>query len=249
MKNSVYALAYLTEQNLLLAGQNFEGIHFIDAIQQKEIASIELSKSQIFDIKINGDRAYIASGDGTLFIIDINNRSIIKRVKLAEKSVRAIAINNRLGHIAVGLSDNSIRILSLNDLSQRYVISAHKSSVFTLLYDPVTNLLLSGSRDAHLKRWDPSNNYQLEKSVVAHMYAINSLALNPDGNLFVSASMDSTIKVWDSKTMSLLKVIDRSRHLGHTSSVNKVFWTDHANMLISCGDDKNIIVWDLSVNY
>ncbi len=249
MKNSVYAMAYLTGQNTLFAGQNFEGIHFIDTILQKEVASVELEKSQIFDIKIHDGRAYIGSGDGILYVMDLQTRSLVKRVKLSVKSIRAIAINSELNDIAVGLSDNTIRILSLADLTQKVVINAHKLSVFALQYDPHSNMLLSGSRDAHLKRWDPSNNYQLKKSVVAHTYAINSLSLSPDGNLFVSASMDKTIKVWETESMSLLKVIDRSRHAGHTSSVNKVLWTNHENLLISCGDDKNIIVWDLSVYF
>jgi WD40 repeat protein len=61
--------------------------------------------------------------------------------------------------------------------------------------------------------------------------------------------MDKTIKVWETESMTLLKVIDRSRHAGHTNSVNKVLWTNYENLLISCGDDKNIIVWDLAVYY
>jgi len=249
MKNSVYALAFLTGQNTLLAGQNFEGIHFIDTNLQMEVASVELEKSQIFDIKIHEGRAYIGSGDGVLYVMDLATRSLIKRVKLSDKSIRTIAIDRELNDIAVGMSDNTIRILSLRDLTQKLVINAHKLSVFTLQYDPLTNMLISGSRDAHLKRWDPEQNYQLEKSVVAHTYAINSICLSPDGKFFVSASMDKTIKVWETETMTLLKVIDRSRYAGHTSSVNKVFWTNHENLLVSCGDDKNIIVWDLSVYY
>jgi len=249
MKNSVYALNRITGQNILLAGQNFEGLHFIHTETKVEDASLELSKSQIFDIKNHDARAYIATGDGVLFVIDLVANAVVKRIKLSDKSVRAIAINSELGDIAVGLSDNTIRILDLKTYAQKYSIHAHKLSVFALMYDPATNMLLSGSRDAHLKRWNSLNHYTLDNSVVAHMYAIHSLCLSPDGMLFVSSSMDKTIKVWETGTMTLLKVIDQSRHAGHTNSVNKVLWTRHHNLLISCGDDKNIIVWDLTVNY
>jgi WD40 repeat protein len=57
--------------------------------------------------------------------------------------------------------------------------------------------------------------------------------------------MDKTIKIWDLHTFQLLKVIDRSRHAGHATSVNKVLWTDHAGQLLSCSDDRKISVWDL----
>lgn len=249
MKNSVYALAFLTGQSTLLAGQNFEGLHFIDTNDKTEVGSLDMGKNQIFDIKIHKNRAYIGTGDGTLYVLDLLTRSLVKRIKLSDKSIRAIDINPALNELATGISDNTIRILTLTELSQKYVINAHKSSVFTVQYDPRTNMLLSGGRDACLKRWNPDNNYQLDKSVIAHMYAINSICLNPEGNLFASASMDKTIKIWETESMTLLKVIDSSRHAGHASSANKVLWTNYENLLISCGDDKNIIVWDLSVNY
>jgi WD40 repeat protein len=46
----------------------------------------------------------------------------------------------------------------------------------------------------------------------------------------------------------LLKVIDKSRHAGHATSVNKVLWTDHQDQIVSCSDDRKISVWELKFN-
>ena len=80
------------------------------------------------------------------------------------------------------------------------------------------------------------------------MYAVNTVSISPDHKNFVTGSMDKSIKVWNLETFQLLKVIDKSRHAGHATSVNKVLWSDHHGQVLSCSDDKKISVWDLSFN-
>ena len=248
MKNSVYALNYRSDENVLLAGQNYEGVHFIDISSMKDEGSIQIPKTQIFDIKSYKDKVFIGTSEGILYVLDFESRAWIKKIKLSDKSIRTIAINERFGDLALGLSDNTIRILDLDDLSPKYLINAHKLSVFSLVYDPITNNLISGSRDAHLKIWSSIDQYKLQDSLVAHMHAINSISIHPDGNYFVTGSMDKSIKVWDLQSFKLLKVIDRSRHAGHATSVNKVLWTNFNNQILSCSDDQKISVWDLCFN-
>ncbi len=248
MKNSVYALNYRSDDEILLAGQNFEGIHYIDIPNKKDEGSVQISNAQIFDIKSFENRIFIGTSDGVLYVLDFESRAFIKKIKLSDKSIRTIAVNSNLGDIAVGLSDNTIRVLDLDDLKPKYLINAHKLSVFTLVYDPFSNNLISGSRDAHLKVWSSIDQYKLLESVVAHMYAINSISIKSTNDFFVTGSMDKSIKVWDLKTLQLLKVIDRSRHAGHATSVNKVLWTNRADQVLSCSDDKKISVWELGFN-
>jgi WD repeat-containing protein 61 len=248
MKNSVYALNYRPKENILLAGQNFEGIHFFDISDRKDVGSVKISGAQIFDIKSHENRILIGTSEGVLYVLDFETRAFIKKIKLSDKSVRTIAINKKLGDLAVGLSDNTIRILDLETFKPKYLIHAHKLSVFTLLYDSKTDLLISGSRDAHLKIWSSKDKYKLHESVVAHMYAINSISINSSNDLLVTCSMDKSIKVWDLDSFKLLKVIDKSRHAGHATSVNKVLWTDHQDQIVSCSDDRKISVWELKFN-
>lgn len=247
--SSIYALCYYAERDVLIVGQNFDGIHLIDVTKKEEVGSIKLGTSAIFDIKVIKDRIFAALANGEVHILDLTTLKTIEVIEASEKSARTIAISEEHGHFTVGFSDNFIRIYSLIDFSLIHEMEAHKISVFTVQYSPDQRYLISGSRDAHLKIWDTKNGYELHESIVAHMFAINHLDFSPDGKHFVTCSMDKSIKVWDAETFKLLKVIDKARHAGHGTSINKVLWTNHNNLLLSASDDRSISIWDINFNF
>ncbi|MFY0688882.1 MAG: WD40 repeat domain-containing protein [Cyclobacteriaceae bacterium] len=240
---SVYALAYDSQKDELVIGQNFDGISVIGVDDKVEKHSLSFTKSAIFDIKLDEKYVFAACGNGELVVIDRAKWQIEKRVQLSEKSARTIALNEQ--HIAVGYSDNYIRIFERESFNCVHEFRAHDISVFTLQFDPTGRYLVSGSRDAQIKIWEVQN-YELVNAISAHMYAINHLTFSPDHRHFVSCSMDKSIKIWDSSSFKLQKVIDKARHAGHGTSVNKLAWLSFKNYLVSCSDDRTISVWDIN---
>ena len=245
LPNSVYALHHHRESNFLIAGHNYDGIHVIDWKNKKELGSLQLTTAAIFDIQSLGRDLFVATGDGSLIKVDAMNLTISGQAQQASKSARAIAISRSRGEIAVGYSDNFIRVFDSDSLKLIYEWNAHANSVFTVRYTPDEKLVLSGSRDARLKVWDAGNNYGQAAEVVAHLYAINHLDFSPDGKHFVTCSMDKSIKVWDTEKLKLLKVIDKARHAGHGTSVNKVLWTSYNDQVLSASDDRTISIWGI----
>ena len=245
LPNSVYALHYHAESNQLLAGHNYDGIHFIDWQNKKELASLHITTAAIFDIQSLGNRIFVACGDGSIVSINLERLVVTDRNKHSENKARTIAIHAKRGELAVGYSDNFIRIFDIDSLELKHEWHAHLNSVFTLRYSPDGNYLFSGSRDARLKVWDVQAGYLQAAEVVAHMYAINHLEFSPDGKHFVTCSMDKSIKVWDTEGLQLLKVIDKARHAGHGTSVNKLLWTSFESQLLSASDDRKISSWQI----
>jgi WD40 repeat protein len=245
LPNSIYAMLYHAHTDTLVVGHNYEGIHILDWKNKSELGSLQLTKAAIFDLKAYGADILVATGEGMLMKVDSKNLIVKGKVQASQKSARTIAINEQLGEVAVGYSDHHIRVFDLDNLILKYDWKAHDNSVFTLQYGP-ENKLMSGSRDARLKVWDAGKNYQQAAEVVAHMYAINHLAFSRDSKHFVTCSMDKSIKVWDAQALKLLKVIDRSRHAGHGTSVNRVLWTNYNDQLLSASDDRTISVWNIN---
>lgn len=246
MSTSVYALHYLAHREVLIIGQNYQGIHLVDVKSKMEVGSLRLTKSAIFDIQSHEDLAFVSTGAGEVFVVYLPKLTIVKKIQDSTESARCIAINVLSKEFSVGYSDNSIRIYNLETFELKQTIAAHKNSVFTIVYSPDNQYLLSSGRDAHLKVWNVKNNYTIEKEIVAHMYTINHIVYSPDGKHFSTCSMDKSIKIWDAQQFTLLKVIDKARYAGHGTSVNKLLWTSYRNMVISASDDRSISVWDLA---
>jgi WD40 repeat protein len=243
LPNSVYALHYDVQSNLLIAGHNYDGIHLLEWENKKEVGSLHFTKAAIFDILALDKKVFVASGDGMITCIDLEKLSVVHQKKQSEKKARTLAIHTKRGELAVGFSDHYIRIFDLDTLILKQEWQAHANSVFTVRYSPDGNFLFSGSRDARIKVWDVQAGYLPLTEIVAHMYAINHIEFSPDGKHFVTCSMDKSIKVWDLEELKLLKVIDKARHAGHGTSVNKLLWT--SDKLLSASDDRSISSWEI----
>ena len=242
---SVYALAYDSMRGQLWLGQNFEGIQVVDLATKQIVNSSKITNASIFDIQFFENQAFVALSDGVLIAMDVPHFAVRKHLKAANQSARCVAVCPQTREVAVGYSDHLIRIFGIDDLALRHTLNAHSNSVFTLKYSPDGRFLLSGGRDAHLKVWEVVNDYALHKDIAAHLFAINHLIYSPDHVWFATCSMDKSIKIWDAATFQLLKVIDRARHAGHGTSVNKLLWTSFQQQLLSCSDDRLVSVWSV----
>ena len=240
---SVYALCLDKLRNTLWIGQNYEGIQLLDPINNKIQNTIKITTAAIFDIQILRDKALIATGDGIIVVMDIHSFSVQKHIKVSDKSIRSIAFNSLTSEFATGDSEGNVCIFDMVGFALKKTIRSHNKSVFTVQYSPDGRYLFTAGRDAHLMIWDAAGNYESVIDIPAHMYAVNHICFSPDATLFATCSMDKSIKVWDSDTFKLKKIIDRARHAGHGTSVNKLLWTTHENQLISCSDDRLISVW------
>ncbi|WP_035726590.1 WD40 repeat domain-containing protein [Eisenibacter elegans] len=247
--HAVYALCMIPGSNQLIVGHNTQGIHLIDTQAKKELYSVKLTDAAIFDIQVQLPYAYIACGDGVVIVFDLMHRAVRQHLKASHERVRALALHPTAPQLAVGYSDAHIRVFDTEHLNPLYDFEAHQNSVFTLQYSPDGQHLVSGGRDAHLAVWSATEHYSPKAKIAAHLYALNSLCFSPSGRFMASGSMDKSVKIWDTQEWQLLKVIDKARHAGHGTSVNKVLWTNHQGQLLSAGDDRLISLWDVKFKY
>ena len=245
LPHSVYALEVDSKRNTLIVGHNYEGIHVIDLVEKKESWNVKLGAAAIFDLKVFDEELFVATGDGVLFVVDLEARAIKRHIKLSSKSIRVLAIAPFKKQLALGFSDHSIQILDLAQGAAPIArLEGHTNSVFALGFTPDEAVLVSGGRDACLKFWN-TNSYLLEENVVAHLYAINYLSFREDGQYLVTCSMDKSLKLWDMSSRNLVKVIDKARNAGHGTSINKVFWSTYSGVIVSVSDDRTIAIWQI----
>ena len=245
VQNSVYALRHLPELGLLVLGHNFQGIQAIDLSQKQLVHATALPPVAIFEIVFSESRQrlYVALGDGTLAVLTVPDFRLEKLLRIADKSLRCLALHEGRSELAVGSSDTFTRILDLDSLEVKCLLGESTNSVFSVAYSLDGTRLLTTGRDAQIRTWDVATGYTLTGSIPAHMYTINHLAFSPDGRYLASCSLDKSIKLWDATTLTLLRVLDRTRAAGHGTSVNRLVWPGAENRLVSCSDDRSLAVW------
>lgn len=244
--SAIYTICHIPEKKLLLVGTSAGSIYILDLEKKEEIKILQYHTAPVFDIKYSAitNCFYTAGGDGNFAVCSIDTLSLIKIKKLCADKVRSVTFNYNACEIAVASGDCNVRIFDLYTVEEKKTVLAHQLSANILRYSPDKKLILTGGRDACLNIWD-AKNYTLIKSIPAHNYAIYDIAYSPDKTLFATASRDKTVKIWDAQTFELLVRINKENYDGHVNSVNKVFWSTYKNYLISTGDDKTIMVWDI----
>ena len=242
----VFSICFLKNQQRLVAGDMNGGTHWMDLQHPETTMDIAHHRKGVFDILSIGEHVFTAGGDGMLTRWAASEGRSLESFQLANQPLRCLDYCESTHEIAAGASDGCIYFLNAQTLELNHVIeNAHHHSVFTVKYHPVNRLLLSGGRDAHLKIWDLENGWANIYAGPAHWFTINSIVFHPQGLLFATGSRDKTIKIWDAQSFELLKVLDTVRDGCHVNSVNKLFWSSHNYTLISCSDDRSIILWEI----
>lgn len=245
----IYSLYADESKDRVLIGQAAGGLHVISLREKKEIRLLQYHGAPIFHIAISKRHNVLFSltGDGKLGVIDNDSLELKALLTVSEGKLRACALNEDETMLVVGGADGTITIFSLPGMIPVKHWQAHEKgfSVNAIAFTPGDKQLLTGSRDAHLNIFDVENDFRLLKSIPAHNYAIYSIVFSPDKKYFATCSRDKTIKIWDANDMDILYRIDLEKNEGHKNSVNKIVWNNKTGQLISAGDDRNIMIWDI----
>lgn len=242
VSNPVYCVRYCHILGWLAIGTSTGAIHIIDAIEKKEIHHLQLHVKGIYDIQFDDDKnlMYVAGGDGVLSVWSLPSFQLLRSIPLCEEKVRQIALRAD-GIIAVACGDGNIRILEPSFFNEIATIRAHEGGATAVCWHPNKPVLISGGKDAHLKCWKSDLDYKSLISIPAHYFAIYSFAFLEKNKILATASRDKTIKIWDANSLEHLQTIDSSKST-HTHSVNRIIAC--GRQLVSCGDDRQIIIWE-----
>jgi WD40 repeat protein len=243
---SVYALSFLPEKNMLVVAVNNDGFHFIDPDAGKEIFAIPAGERQWFRMRQMPDGHILACGSGGCLAKLHPEEKSIGFFQQGIADLRGMAVFES-GKVMLGSSAAELSLLEPGPGTAKELVSGHEKTIFAISAYPDGKSLVSAGRDARLNlhQKQSSGSWELKQSVPAHLYGIHDVCLHPVKPLLASAGMDKNVKIWDAENLRLLRVLDRSRHGGHSHSVNHLCWLAKPDLLLSCSDDRSILAWDI----
>lgn len=116
----------------------------------------------------------------------------------------------------------------------------HCAEVYSVVFSPPGNYIISGSSDCEIRIWDVDTGDTIAGPFTVHTNLMHLSARSPDGNRLASCFADGTIRVSDVRTGEM--VLEPLR--GHTSSVYQVVYSPDGSCLASCSADGTIRLWD-----
>jgi WD40 repeat protein len=245
MEDPCFAVHFIREENLLLVGTAAGNLHVIDLSAKHEKHNFKVHNKGVFHIaKLPNDPlVVVAGGDGFLSVWNIHTWKLVRHFTLGDDKLRHLNVCNE--RLYVVTSGGETIVFDLPWLNEIIRFKSHEGGTYCSSIHPLKNVLTTGGKDGYIRFWDSTNQFKEVHAIPAHNFGIYRICYSPNGHLAASASRDKTIKFWRTSDFEVVGRIERPELPGHTHSVNDLLWLDDNNLL-STGDDRRILHWDIA---
>jgi hypothetical protein len=245
LPQSPYSIGLLQKNTQLLVALSNGDLHLFDLQNRKEIRYIKHHQHAVFGICAPENSPFVFTGDaeGNIAVWKTEDFKHLIDVPLSCGKIRRMQWDEETGWLWCACQDGSIKAIETNYFNSVFDFPAHTDGTTALLI--YEKHLFSGGKDAYLNQWQLTDTQPAcILSTPAHHFVIYDLiSLGKHNEFLVSASRDKSIKLWRKDSLQFMQKIDL-KNGGHKHSVNRLLRLDNRRF-VSCGDDKNIILWEI----
>ncbi|KAI3368439.1 hypothetical protein L3Q82_025447, partial [Scortum barcoo] len=236
----VEAEVSINEDGTLFDGRPIESLSLIDAV----MPDVVQTRQQAYRDKMAQQQAAAsAPATATGGSIAGNAKNGENTANGEENGAHALANN----HADLMEVDGDVEIPQ----NKAMVLRGHESEVFICAWNPVSDLLASGSGDSTARIWNLSENSTSSSTQLVLRHCIReggqdvpsnkdvtSLDWNSEGTLLATGSYDGFARIW-TKDGNLASTLGQ-----HKGPIFALKWNKKGNFILSAGVDKTTIIWD-----
>lgn len=112
----------------------------------------------------------------------------------------------------------------------------HSVAIRSITQLPGTELIVSGSGDKTAHVWNSLSGETVQ--ICNHHIDVVQCVCAIQSNVFATGSNDCSIAIWQVGVEAPLRILQ-----GHTSLVYGLSWNQAMNQLLSCSEDRSVIIW------
>ncbi|MEA4918693.1 WD40 repeat domain-containing protein [Proteiniphilum sp.] len=210
-----------------------------NAQQSKLFSNFSTDENIIYDICFTHNGGAIGIADGkSVKVYSMETIKLIRNFKNEHrKQILSIDISADSTLLVSGGKDSTIVIW---DFKEGRLLKSMKAEgiVTSVSVSPDSRYLAYGGSDHKVSLFDITNE-KLVAVFAEHSDDITSIAFSPGGDYIAASSGDNLITVYGNGALV-------SELSGHKDFVRDISFDSDGTKLISCGDDGNVIIWDIS---
>lgn len=185
---------------------------------------------------INPKELLIASGNGTIALMDPETLRVIRRVQL-DGRVTSLQLNAERDHAFIGTDKCNIYCLALDDFEYELRRSSHYKGIHNAAFPPnYSSLFVTASND--IRVWNRETTKELLRISIPNCDC-KSVAISHDGKQIISGWSDGKIRAFLPKTGRLIYAINDA----HSGGVNAINICSDGIRVVSGGDDGRVRLW------
>lgn len=245
----VQAVTFSPDGTKALSASLGDGVRYWDIDAKKELAHFNAhpvaNLYAAFDVKFTPDgTSAVSSGqDKAVEIWNLKKLSSERRLVGHPWGVNAVSVSPR-GDVILSAGQAGTAILwnrASGKVACNLIGNDSMYAIGSIVFDNDGKTAISASQDRSVRTWDLTTCKQMS-SVYDKAYKGGPVAMAPHRNLAVSRAIDrKTLVLWELNTGREL-----SQMMGHTSEVNAIQFSPDGTRVISGGNDKRLIEWNVS---
>ncbi len=249
-EQNITAVAITPDGRFVVSGSEDKTLHLWDIKSAKCLRTYTGHTQRITTLAIFPYGRFILSGsdDRTMRLWNPATAKCLQTFKGARKNITAMAIAPDNQFFVSGTEDGMLAVWNLTTVKHSKTFQgakpvqsfkAHQRGITTAAVTSDGRFILSGSKDATLRLWNPGTAKNLI-TFKGHLDTVTGVTITPDARFALSGSDDKTLRLWDILTGAALWIFE-----GHQKEVKAVAMTPDARFAISGGDDTTLRIWEL----
>lgn len=201
--------------------------------------SLKIAKHDILAVTFLPNTRYAIAGcaDNTLRLLDLAQKTLVRKLEGHTKEVNSIAFFDRGNKVLSGSSDGLIKTWDIETGKCLTTMEGHGDRVLSVSISSDEQFVLSAGRDTTIRLWNLETGRCL-RILKSQVNRINCVVFSPDDQYCYSCCADS-INIWDIRKALLIKKLT-----GHTDMIQNLSVSHDNRFLVSGSWDKTLRIWE-----